>query len=353
MNPAIINPVKISTIHGAKGLEYDCVILPNLNRRVKPDEKPLIILDGDNLISIKNNNQKTENLFDYNWKKERIRIKNEQIRLLYVAITRAKKECHLIFSINEEKNQEEDKEITIKRDKITKNENGPNIEGNSLLNILWPIVKDKEIIKIKAKKSTEIDAKIPELRRLKIEHYSQEIKEYPPSSKHEIKKNYQNNIHTFTGILIHKYYKLIIKNQEDINEILSNKLDFIMAYFIDYGFKHNEIKEAKKVITSSLNSLQDSKDGKLIYRLYKDDIMEAEYLFDNKNTYEKRIPDRTFIHDNKRWIVDYKVVFSDKNLNLEAKKHTVQLKKYEALFDAKYQIQKAIYFTAQGCLVLL
>ena len=102
-NPNDENPVVVSTIHAAKGLEYECVILPNLNRRVKPDEKPLILLDGDNLISIKNNNEKTENLFDYNWKKERVRIKNEQIRLLYVAITRAKKECHLIFSINEKK----------------------------------------------------------------------------------------------------------------------------------------------------------------------------------------------------------------------------------------------------------
>jgi hypothetical protein len=81
--------------------------------------------------------------------------------------------------------------------------------------------------------------------------------------------------------------------------------------------------------------------------------MEAEYLFDEENTYEKRIPDRTFIHDNKRWIVDYKVVFKAKNLNLEAKEHTAQLKEYEELFDDKYQIQKAIYFTAQGCLVLL
>jgi ATP-dependent helicase/nuclease subunit A len=348
-----INPVVVSTIHAAKGLEYECVILPNLNRRVKPDEKPLILLDGDNLISIKNNNERTENLFDYNWKKERTRIKNEQIRLLYVAITRAKKECHLIFSINEKKIEEEDEEIIIKEHTITKSKDDPNIEGNSLLSILWPIVKDKEIIKIKAENPSENDTSIPELRRLKIEHYYQQIKAHPSAPQHEIKKNYQNNIHTFTGILIHKYYKLIIKNQEDINEILSNKLDFIMAYFNDYSFKPNEIKEAEKVITSSLNSLRNSKDGKWIYQLYQEDIMEAEYLFDEENSYEKRIPDRTFIHDKKRWIVDYKVVFKAKNLNLEAKEHIAQLKEYEKLFDDKYQIQKAIYFTAQGCLVLL
>ena len=81
--------------------------------------------------------------------------------------------------------------------------------------------------------------------------------------------------------------------------------------------------------------------------------MEAVYLFDEENIYKKCIPDRTFIHDDKRWIVDYKVVFNDKNLNLEAKKHTAQLEMYESLFDDKYQIQKALYFTAQGYLALI
>ena len=352
-NPNDINPVVVSTIHAAKGLEYECVILPNLNRRVKPDEKPLILLDGDNLISIKNNNEKTENLFDYNWKKERVRIKNEQIRLLYVAITRAKKECHLIFSINEKKIEEEDEEITIKEHTITKSENDPNIEGNSLLNILWPIVKDKEIIKIKAEKTSGNDTFIPELRRLKIEHYSQKIEAQPTSINQEIKKSYENDIYTFTGTLIHKYYKLIIKNQLDIKEILSKKLDFIKSLFDDNGFKPSEIKEAFKVVNNSLNSLLNSEDGKWIYQLYQDDMMEAEYLFKEGNSFKLRIPDRTFIKDNKRWIVDYKVVFNDKNLDLEVKKHIAQLEMYESLFDNKYQIQKAIYFAAQGKLTKL
>ena len=109
--------------------------------------------------------------------------------------------------------EEEGDEIIILEDRITKSENDPNIEGNSLLNILWPIVKDKEIIKIKAEKPSENDTSIPKLRRLKIEHYSQKIEAQPTSINQEIKKSYENDIYTFTGILIHKYYKLIIKNQ--------------------------------------------------------------------------------------------------------------------------------------------
>jgi ATP-dependent helicase/nuclease subunit A len=352
-NPNDPNPVVISTMHAAKGLEYECVILPNLNRRVKPDEKPLILLDGDNLISIKNNNEKIKNLFDYNWKKERVRIKNEQIRLLYVAITRAKEECHLIFSINEKKIEEKGDEKIIKEDKLIEIENGPNIEENSLLNVLWPIVKVKEITKIKPENTSENDNSIPKLRRLKIEHYSQKIEAEPTSINQEIKKSYDNDIYTFTGTLIHKYYKLIIQNQLDIKEILSKKLYFIKSLFDDNGFKPSEIKEALEVVNNSLNSLLNSEDGKWIYQLYQDDMMEAEYLFKDGNSFKLRIPDRTFIKDNKRWIVDYKVVFNDKNLDLEVKKHITQLEKYESIFDNKYQIQKAIYFAAQGKLTKL
>ena len=106
-------------------------------------------------------------------------------------------------------------------------------------------------------------------------------------------------------------------------------------------------------MVNSLNSLLNSEDGKWIYQLHQDDMMEAEYLFKEGNSFKLRIPDRTFIKDNKRWIVDYKVVFNDKNLDLEEKKHIAQLEMYESLFDNKYQIQKAIYFAPQGKLIKL
>ena len=61
----------------------------------------------------------------------------------------------------------------------------------------------------------------------------------------------------------------------------------------------------------------------------------------------------TFIHNNKRWIIDYKVLFGDKDLSIEAKKHLRQLNIYESLFDDKYPVIKAIYFAPQGKLIRL
>jgi len=82
--------------------------------------------------------------------------------------------------------------------------------------------------------------------------------------------------------------------------------------------------------------------------------MEVNYLQTINDEIKTLIPDRTFIEDDVRWIIDYKTVFDDElNLETEAKTHTEQLKIYESLFDNNYPIKKAIYFVAQGSLVLI
>ena len=82
--------------------------------------------------------------------------------------------------------------------------------------------------------------------------------------------------------------------------------------------------------------------------------MEVNYLHLIENEDKILIPDRTFIEDGVRWIIDYKTVFNDQlDLKIEAKTHSDQLNLYESLFNDKYSIQKAIYFVKQGKLVLI
>ena len=64
---------------------------------------------------------------------------------------------------------------------------------------------------------------------------------------------------------------------------------------------------------------------------------------------------KSFIENNTQWVIDYKTPFLPiKNLNVEAKKHYAQLRKYEGLYKVnKLSIQKAIYFPPQGKLIKL
>ena len=100
-------------------------------------------------------------------------------------------------------------------------------------------------------------------------------------------------------------------------------------------------------------SLQKSKDGQWIYQLHEDEGMEINYLHTADNKTETLIPDRTFIEDSTRWIIDYKTVFNDKDVKI-TKKFIDQLDLYESLFiNDNIPIQKAIYFVAQGKLSLI
>ncbi|MEO7216969.1 MAG: exodeoxyribonuclease V subunit beta [Gemmatimonadaceae bacterium] len=84
--------VQILTIHKSKGLEYDVVFCPGLwaCRRAKPDE-PVLVHDGDHTV-----------VFDHGSPKrvERGRLAEaerlaEDLRLVYVALTRAKYRCYV------------------------------------------------------------------------------------------------------------------------------------------------------------------------------------------------------------------------------------------------------------------
>ena len=332
------NPVKFYTIHKAKGMQFNCVIIPGLGRKDKAEDHALISYDDD-ILSLNNNKDEEDNLYTYHRSKEVTRLKNEKIRLLYVAITRAEWDCHLIGTVSENKKGE------------------LSIPKNSFLKILWPLINEKNIQEVGVYESDDYKIFEPKLRRLKSKYFNREmdkITQIPSSKTVKNSVNSTDNIYTITGTLIHKYYEIIIKKQLDINKLLSNKLSFIYDLFSKIGYQKSEINYAMEVVKESLLSLQKSKDGQWIYQLHEDDRMEVNYLHSIADEDKILIPDRTFIEDGKRWIIDYKTVFDDKlDLEIEAKTHIEQLQIYESLFDDGYLIQKAIYFVRQGKLILI
>jgi ATP-dependent exoDNAse (exonuclease V) beta subunit len=99
------NPVQIMTIHHAKGLEFDHVFVPALERGVNTGREPLMrCLDlprrggGSDLLVApvpRSGAQKVAELGAAIKKLMKIRRENEQLRLLYVASTRARETLHL------------------------------------------------------------------------------------------------------------------------------------------------------------------------------------------------------------------------------------------------------------------
>ena len=101
--------LELMTIHKAKGLEFDTVILPGLGKRPKVDDSPLLLWSerprGDEtdllmapISARRNGNDRT---YDFIRRENDEKTRNESQRLLYVACTRARSRLHLIGHVDQ------------------------------------------------------------------------------------------------------------------------------------------------------------------------------------------------------------------------------------------------------------
>lgn len=127
--------VRLMTIHKAKGLGFEVVIVPGLERETRPDQQPLLrSLERTRLVGEAEQEQhefivapigrngKAGDLYDWIGRQQIRREDDEARRLLYVAATRARKELHLLGA------------ATVKKDTETLTAGS----SHSLLGIAWP-----------------------------------------------------------------------------------------------------------------------------------------------------------------------------------------------------------------------
>ena len=132
--PPVDGPaVELMTIHKAKGLEWDTVIVPGLGREAAADAKPLLRWsevpgpDGStSLVFAPIEATREENddaIFSYLARMERQRSRYETARLLYVAATRARERLHWLGHA----------EVNAKGEAKPR--------SGTLLQLLWPAVE--------------------------------------------------------------------------------------------------------------------------------------------------------------------------------------------------------------------
>jgi ATP-dependent exoDNAse (exonuclease V) beta subunit len=126
--------IELLTIHKAKGLQFDTVIVPGLDQLPRGDERRLlrwttqITADHTGLVvaPLAKSGGARNQLYDWLKEREQEKLLQERRRLLYVAATRARSQLHLFGSCE-----------------LRRNEDGPTVarpRAASMLGMLWPVV---------------------------------------------------------------------------------------------------------------------------------------------------------------------------------------------------------------------
>ena len=322
LNSSLDNAVKISTIHSAKGLQSPIIIIPEgLNNSVSKNN---IFWHEENNISfplwIPNLSKNYHKLFYEILDKQKHQDYEENLRLLYVALTRAEDEIYLtsygtninnknwysIFLnlVNEEFQQVKQDELInflVNCDIDSANQNDMISKKTSL---------PKSTLKDLQKNNSQIDF----------------FNKFLPKIDHDSIENNIQNISKIKGILIHKILEVIGRNyKKPISVINSYCLRLIEnTSFLDL--------KSKKEITNMINDFLTSSH---YHQIFSGEIKcEAEVNYLN---YFARI-DLVIFKEDEIIIIDYK---SDKTIpEFIPTPYQEQLKKYFFIIQNLYRNKK-------------
>jgi ATP-dependent helicase/nuclease subunit A len=373
--------VQFLTIHRAKGLEFDVVIVPGLNRKTRADDQPLVLWQEVKaakehclLAAVKQKNAPIYNLLKSLEKK---RSDYEAARLLYVAATRAIRQLHLVATIE-------------------KMQTGTlNPATNSFLALLWPVVSSEFLqaapIKLELNAGLVFADFVPKLQRLPLSALTNSPSFNPMALSAEVSDSRDENpqtvatsiesllsldINRHMGVLAHRYMELIanatMKSIEDIvqtwtAERLDTYFPMMQAWLIQYGHSETVAKKASQSVLAALKTTLNSEKGRWVLSAHEAAQSElsltqrlkvnnaGEYLSTLGLTDTKtHVIDRTFIADGVRWIIDYKLAHlsMDDDVQKVAVTHATQLKRYADLFASDgLAIKTAVLFLNTGQLI--
>jgi ATP-dependent helicase/nuclease subunit A len=334
----ISSQIQVMTIHKAKGLEFDHVIIPGVNRPTRFDDKKLLLWferpklhQGSNLliapITMSANN--CNNAYEYLQSVESKKSFYENGRLLYVAMTRAKKSTYILGNFTD----------TIQAGSLLEqfktcfdekwvNEN----LSNTLINNQAAIEKNNSGNLMRFQNSWQSPVTID-----------------LPTSENKPVFDLVDDQAAILGTVIHQCLK-------QISEGNKNKIN-IMKLLRQEGYVN--IDEGIKLINEAIEKTEKDERGKwLLLTKHKDAQSELALTTRAKGKFVSYVVDRTFIDDKGfRWIIDYKTSTPgahenvEKFLDKEAGQYHQQLNNYaKALhaIDPSKNIKLGLYFPLFG-----
>ncbi len=355
--------LRLMTIHKAKGLQFDVVIVPGLDRTGGREERRLLSWmefpraggEIDLVLSpLAGSAEGRDPLHDYLHGLEQRRRLLEQGRLLYVAVTRARQRAHLL---GRARTTEKEGESVL---------TGP--KKRSMLATLWPVAQAYFDSALAA-----VDPNEGERRR---QHNTPESDQYlwrmplawqlpepdpgirPQTriqpqrlvSEEAISFDWAGQTARYIGIVVHRALQQIAQSGTSELQLL---VRVARAQLLEMGVRACDLDQANTLVESAIrNSLEDRRGQWVLAATHSSAQSELALTAVEGGVMKSFVLDRTFVdQDGLRWIIDFKIGVhegrdKDAFFDQEVARYKAQLARYAAvmaLYDVR-PIRSALYF---------
>lgn len=340
--------LQLMTVHKAKGLEFDTVILPGLDAPPRSDDQRLLLWlehRGALLLApIGESGGEKDQIYSYLSGVERLKSDQETARLLYVAATRARANLHLLGSVR----TKEDGTMALP-------------ESRSFLKLLWPMVAEQFANPSRGLQAEQAQ-RVRTIRRLPV---SWRVPSAPPPVKWrparierverpEVALEWTSDRARYAGAALHAILQRIAREGLEAwdEAAVRSRRPAYRAVLVNLGVPPGDLAWAiERVESGLLRSLRDAR-GRWVLASHTDGATELPIAGLIGGELCEAVIDRTFIDENGvRWIIDYKTSFHDgasveNFLEREKERYREQLERYARLMIQRDQrpIRLGLYF---------
>ncbi len=344
--PAADSRLQVMTIHRAKGLEFDYVIVPGCGRKPAADDKPLLAwrehhdADGTVDLLLAPSPAKGESRwFKYLRERDKEDVAAEAVRLLYVALTRAKREVHLLGHVTQ------------------KDDGPPKAAKGSFFAMLWPAIGEMATATLLSASPPELLGESPKtgpmLRRCEPASLPQQAFESPAlGTEMPLEFDWAGTTAKHIGTVAHRVLQdlTVEGGRRDWTPALAG---FARGQLRALGVVGNELDGAAQEIAHAVQATLNNTRGRWLFAPDQAEV-ETELCLAVVEQGEpaRVIIDRTFIDaQGRRWIVDFKTGSHrggarEDYLDSELTRYRPQLERYGrimASLDAR-PIMLGLYF---------
>ena len=341
--------LQVMTVHRAKGLEFDTVIVPSLGSGTASDDRDLLLFlesaHGLLMAPVARAGGEEDPIYEYLRILDKEKARHECERLLYVAATRARRELHLLGC------------VTVEPDgKIRRPASG------SLLATLWPAVGARFADGLAAAARTDAEASapaiaLPELlvrlaKPVEMPTMAPVAWDLPPSRERiDIEFSWVGETARRVGSVVHRWLQIVAEDAmrgwsavrvRDSEAAIRNEL-------VHLGVARSEIDGAVRRVQQALaNALEDPK-GRWLLGPHRRAMSEYRLTAIVDGAPRALVIDRYFEDaSGDAWIVDFKTSTHEGSdverfLAQEEQRYRAQLERYAAALPRR-SVRLGLYF---------